>query len=160
MPTQTISDAIAAARDRLTVTERRIAEAVVDEPTLLAFGTVSDLAARIGTSRPSIVRFAGKLGFDGYPALQAVSRQGLSQQLRRPSQRVRDGRATRTSDLERLTAAISALGGLVGSGELSELAPRIAAARAVWIASGETSRAAAHHAPQRPRHHPLGSPPA
>ena len=141
---QTISEAIAAVRDRLTSTERRIAEAVVDEPTLLAFSTVSDLAARIGTSRPSIVRFAGKLGFDGYPALQAVARQGLSQQLGRPSQRVRDGRATRTTDLETLTAAISALGGLVSAGELSALAPRIAAARAVWIVSGETSRAAAH----------------
>ena len=144
MPAATISEAIAAARDRLTLTERRIAEAIVDEPTLLAFGTVSDLAARIGTSRPSIVRFANKLGFDGYPALQAVARRSLSQQLGRPGQRVRDGRTTRTTDLETLTAAISALGGLVGAGELSELAPRIAAARAVWIASGETSRAAAH----------------
>lgn len=144
MPPQTISEAIAAVRDRLTSTERRIAEAIVDEPTLLAFGTVSDVAARVGTSRPSVVRFASKLGFGGYPALQALARQGLTQQLGRPSQRVREGRRTRTSDLETLTAAISTLGRLVRVGELSALASRIAAARAVWIASGETSRAAAY----------------
>ena len=59
-------DLIAAASNTLTPTDRRIAEAVLGEPTLLAFGTVTDLATRVGTSRPSIVRFATKLGFEGY----------------------------------------------------------------------------------------------
>ena len=67
MSPESLSQLIAAAGDRLTPTERRIAEAVVAEPTLLAFGTVSNLAAAVGTSRPSIVRFATKLGFEGYP---------------------------------------------------------------------------------------------
>ena len=56
------SDLIAAVSSDLTPTERRIAEEVLTEPTLLAFGTVPDLANRVGTSRPSIVRFANKLG--------------------------------------------------------------------------------------------------
>ena len=64
------SQLIASVSDRLTKTELRIAQAVLDEPTLLAFGTVSDLAERVGTSRPSIVRFATKLGFEGYTELQ------------------------------------------------------------------------------------------
>jgi len=66
----TVTELIARAGGELTPTERRIAEVLVSEPTLLAFGTVSDLANRIGTSRPSIVRFANKLGFDGYASLR------------------------------------------------------------------------------------------
>jgi hypothetical protein len=38
-------DLIAAVSSDLTPTQRRIAEAALAEPTLLAFGTVSDLAA-------------------------------------------------------------------------------------------------------------------
>ena len=89
MAPTTTAELIAAVGDRLTPTERRIAEAVLAEPTLLAFGTVSDLAARVGTSRPSIVRFATKLGFEGYSDLQDHVRLGLSQRLSRPTERVR-----------------------------------------------------------------------
>ena len=38
------TDLIAAVSSDLTPTERRIAEEVLNEPTLLAFGTVSDLS--------------------------------------------------------------------------------------------------------------------
>ena len=41
------SELIAAVSGELTPTERRIAEEVLSEPTLLAFGTVSDLATRV-----------------------------------------------------------------------------------------------------------------
>jgi DNA-binding MurR/RpiR family transcriptional regulator len=51
-------DLVAAVSSTLTPTERRIAEAVLAEPTLLAFGTVSDLASHVGTSRPSNGRCA------------------------------------------------------------------------------------------------------
>ena len=82
-------DLVAAVSSELTPTERRIAEAVLAEPTLLAFGTVSDLAGRVGTSRPSIVRFANKLGFEGYTLLQQHVRSDLSHRLSRPSERIR-----------------------------------------------------------------------
>ena len=64
-------------------------EEVLAEPTLLAFGTVSELADRVGTSRPTIVRFANKLGFDGYTQLQRHVRSDLSHRLARPSERIR-----------------------------------------------------------------------
>ena len=88
-PEYSTLDLVAAVSRELTPTERRIAEAVLAEPTLLAFGTVSDLADRVGTSRPSIVRFANKLGFQGYTLLQQHVRSDLSQQLSRPSERIR-----------------------------------------------------------------------
>ena len=43
-PETSALDLVAAVSSDLTPTERRIAEAVLAEPTLLAFGTVSDLA--------------------------------------------------------------------------------------------------------------------
>lgn len=139
-----ISEAIVDAGDRLTPTERRIAEAVVAEPTLLAFGTVSDLAHHVGTSRPSIVRFAAKLGFAGYPTLQEAARAGLSRRLSTPSDRVRRDQATSVGDLRTLTATLGPLESIVDSGLIAALAPRIAKATSVWIATGETSKASAH----------------
>lgn len=139
-----IPDLIASVSERLTPTERRIAEAVLAEPTLLAFGTVSDLASRVGTSRPSIVRFANKLGFEGYSRLQEQVRAGLSEQLSRPSQRIRH-------QDELLAPARTALEGAIGTvfealdgDRLAALAGPIVRARNVWILSGETSRAGAH----------------
>ena len=96
-------DLIAAVSSELTPTQRRIAEAALAEPTLLAFGTVSDLADRVATSRPSIVRFATKLGFEGYTELQQHVRSDLSRRLSRPSERIR-------SDDKRAASARTAIG--------------------------------------------------
>ena len=87
-PQPSIKDLIAAAGDRLTATERRIVEAVIEDRTLLAFGTVTDLASRVGTSRASIVRFAKKLGLGGYTDLQDYARAGMAREISRPSERI------------------------------------------------------------------------
>lgn len=144
MTSTTISEAIAGVSESLTPTERRIAQALIADPTLLAFGSVSDLAASIGTSRPSIVRFATKLGFDGYPALRLSAREGLSQQLSRPSDRFRGDQTTRSDDLQTMLNALGELSKFIDDEQLATVAPLIADASAVWIVSGETSRAAAH----------------
>jgi DNA-binding MurR/RpiR family transcriptional regulator len=142
-PTST-SDLIAAVSSDLTPTERRIAEEVLTEPTLLAFGTVSDLADRVGTSRPSIVRFANKLGFKGYTSLQKHARSDLSHQLARPSERIRRGE--RTAPLARVAIqdAITSVFASIADGHLTKLAAPLVRARNVWVLSGETSKAGAH----------------
>ncbi|NIM64143.1 MAG: SIS domain-containing protein [Acidobacteria bacterium] len=137
-PAQT-SQLIAAVGDRLTPTERRIAQAVLEEPTLLAFGTVSDLAARVGTSRPSIVRFATKLGFDGYTSLQTHVRRGLSDQLARPSDRIRNEHAGRERD--EIAAGIDSVFEAIDQGRFEIFSKLIVKAKRVWVATGETSRA-------------------
>jgi DNA-binding MurR/RpiR family transcriptional regulator len=139
-----ISTLIAEAGNRLTPTERVLAEAVLEDPTLLAFGTVSDLAERSGASRPSVVRFATKLGFEGYADLQEQVRADLTQRLSRPSQRIRledEAPAPRRQALE--AACASAFAALEGD-RLASLATPIVQAENVWILSGETSRAGAH----------------
>ncbi len=135
---------IAAAADRLTPTERRIAEAVLAEPTLLAFGTVSDLASHVGTSRPSIVRFAHKLGFGGYSELQASVRETVAEQVTRPSQRIRHDGSTNAAVKAAIDLAIVSVFAAIEDGRLSSLAAPLVRARAVWIVTGETSRAGAY----------------
>ena len=137
----TISEKIAAASERLTPTERRIAEAVLTDPTLLAFGTVAHLATLVETSHPTIVRFAAKLGFEGYSDLQEHVRAGFTQQLLRPSQRIRHQQPS--SAIAAMEGALSSVIQVVDNGQLVALAKPIRKARRVWILSGETSRAGA-----------------
>lgn len=138
-----IEQRIAAVSDRLTPTERRIAEAVLADPTLIAFGTVSDLAGRVPTSRPSIVRFAAKLGFGGYSDLQRWTRDALSRRLSSPSQRIRQqrgGSPARDTVVDAILRTFEVLDGK----RLAALATPLVEASNVWIISGETSLAGAH----------------
>lgn len=139
-----IEDLIATQNDRLTPTERRVADVVLRDPGLLAFGTVAELAERADTSPPSIVRFAAKLGFEGWKDLQTQVQAGLSDRLSRPSQRIRRqdeavGPIRRTI-LDAVDDALTEL----GPERFAALSAPIVAARAVWILSGETSMAGAH----------------
>jgi DNA-binding MurR/RpiR family transcriptional regulator len=144
IPADSPAELIAAASNDLTPTERRIAEAVLDDPSLLAFGTVAELARQVGTSRPSIVRFAVKLGFDGYTDLQGHVRTGVSQRLFKPSDRIRhdDEKQTERSRVV-LTDAVSAVFDATDDDRLPALGDPIAAADTVWVVSGETSQAGA-----------------
>ena len=137
-------DLVAAVSSELTPTERRIAEAVLAEPTLLAFGTVSDLADRVGTSRPSIVRFANKLGFKGYTLLQQHVRSDLSHQLSRPSERIRRDGKSAPPVRHVISGAISSVLDTLESGQIADLAEPVVRAEKVWVLSGETSQAGAH----------------
>ena len=135
------SQLIGSVSGRLTKAERRIAQAVLEEPTLLAFGTVSDLAARVGTSRPTIVRFATKLGFAGYTELQAYVRRGLSDHLSRPADRIRSDDHGVEDERAEIVAAVESVFDVVEQGRFEEFSKHICAAERVWVATGETSRA-------------------
>ena len=139
-----IEDLIAAAGDRLTPTDRRIAGAVVSDPSLLAFGTVADVAGRVGTSPPSVVRFAGRLGFEGFRDLQAHVRDGLSARLGRPSERIRrdDGALGRVRGA--VEGAVRTAFATLEDPRLDALAAPVATAASVYVVSGETSMAGAH----------------
>lgn len=142
-PSASAPDLVAAVSGELTPAERRIAEEVLAEPTLLAFGTVSDLAHRAGTSRPTIVRFANKLGFDGYTQLQRHVRSDLSHRLARPSERIRheDGKAPPAKTV--INNAIASVFEAIDGPRLALLAEPVVRAEKVWILSGETSRSGA-----------------
>ena len=138
-----LSDLIASAGQRLTPTERLLAEAVLADPTLLAFGTVSDLASRVGTSRPSVVRFATKLGFEGYADLQKRVREVMSGHLARPSERIRHLEGVVEPARIAVEAAVAKAFASLDQDRLARLADPIARARNVWVLTGETSQAGA-----------------
>ncbi|MFF3332416.1 MurR/RpiR family transcriptional regulator [Streptomyces sp. NPDC002888] len=50
--------------------QRRIAQYLIEHITEAAFLSITDLAERVGVSQPSVTRFAGAVGFSGYPALR------------------------------------------------------------------------------------------
>ncbi|MEE2819260.1 MAG: MurR/RpiR family transcriptional regulator, partial [Planctomycetota bacterium] len=138
----TIKNLIATANTRLTPTERRIAEAVISDPTLLTFGTVSRLAEKVGTSPPSIVRFATKLGFEGFSELQQHAQSEFSEQVISPSQRVRQDHEGETQ--QKIERAMHHAFDELNSESLANMATPIVSAPQVFILSGETSMAGAY----------------
>lgn len=138
-----IHEFIANVSEQLTPTEQRIATLVLQDPTLVAFGTVSDLAGKAQTSRPSIVRFATKLGFDGYTDLQKWIQSELSAQLSSPSHRIRMSEHAVGPVRAGIEDAIHQTFQTLDDKQLHALAAPIASARKVWILSGETSMAGA-----------------
>jgi DNA-binding MurR/RpiR family transcriptional regulator len=59
---------------RLSPTQRRVAQYLIDHLSEAAFLTSVDLAERAGVSQPAVSRFAAALGFSGYPALREALR--------------------------------------------------------------------------------------
>lgn len=73
----------------LTPAERKVAAVVADDPEAVAFGTVAGVAARAGTSAPSVMRLAAKLGYGGFVDLKADVRAELTRRLRPAAERIR-----------------------------------------------------------------------
>jgi DNA-binding MurR/RpiR family transcriptional regulator len=80
-PQDVISD-LRRSYDELTQSQKRIAEAIVEDPEFVAFATVDKLAARLGVSPSTVVRFAYRLGLNGYQDLQDRVRTVVRSQMR------------------------------------------------------------------------------
>src|SRR5689334_5867475 len=85
----TVADRVHDQRDALTVTERRLAGIVLADPQTVAFGTVAAFARAATTSGASVVRFANRLGYDGFVELQAAVQEELAGHLRPAVERIR-----------------------------------------------------------------------
>lgn len=68
-------------RVRLTPSQRRIMQYIVDNYEEAIFLTASQLAHSVGVSEATVVRLAQALGFDGYPGMQSKFREGLQSRL-------------------------------------------------------------------------------
>ena len=85
------------------------------------------------TSRPSIVRFAHRLGFDGYTELQEYVRSRLSQQLARPSVRIRHDDSTTTAARLALEDAMTSVFEAIEDADIAKLATPVVHADTVWV---------------------------
>lgn len=61
----------------LSTLEAKLAAHLIEQPERWAFESASQLAEQLGVHRSTIVRFAQRLGFKGYPELQSFVRRGL-----------------------------------------------------------------------------------
>lgn len=73
-----------AALGDLSAGERKVGRALLSRYPTAGLETVAALAARAGVSAPTVVRFVGRLGFDGYPAFQAALMREVQDRLGSP----------------------------------------------------------------------------
>jgi DNA-binding MurR/RpiR family transcriptional regulator len=79
--------------ERLTESQRRIAEYIVEHSQAVAFATVDQMAAELDVNPSTIVRFTYRLGLNGFPDLQERMRQLVRGQLSRTSDPVNENDA-------------------------------------------------------------------
>lgn len=145
-PLVDVVDVIARAASTLTPSERRVAEVVLAQPQLVAFGTVADLADAAGAGAATVVRLAAKLGFDGFSSLQQAVQGDLANQLRPAAQRIREqgepGSVAQYLQIEsaNLSATLSALDDATASEVVERLADTD---RRVRVVSGDASQGVA-----------------
>lgn len=82
MTEQDVISELRRAYDELTQSQKRIAEAIVEDPEFVAFATVDKMAARLNVSPSTVVRFAYRLGLNGYQDLQDRVRTLVRSQMR------------------------------------------------------------------------------
>jgi len=83
-----IVDRLAEAASSFTQAEQRAAQLLEKDQPLVAFGSLAEVAAAAGTSGPSVLRMATKLGFSGFSELKEAIQEELSVRLAPPSHRV------------------------------------------------------------------------
>lgn len=79
-PIDSVAETVRSKYDKLTNSQKRIAEAIIEDPEFVAFATVDKLAARLDVAASTVVRFAYKLGLDGYQDLQERVRRQIRKQ--------------------------------------------------------------------------------
>lgn len=72
-----LRDLVASLGERQTETDRRLIDSLLADPRETAFLSANEVANRAGVDPATAVRFARKLGFDGYPSLRARLQQDL-----------------------------------------------------------------------------------
>ena len=122
----------------LTDAERRVAEVVLAVPQQVGFGTVAELARAADVGAASVVRLAGKLGFDGYSDLQDAVRREIADQLGPAAQRIREAAGGARSEFAAIERAnVESTLGSVNDAALDELVARMAdVSSPVVVASG------------------------
>ena len=148
---QDVLSAVRRKYDELTHSQKRIAEAIVEDPEFVAFATVDKLAERLSIAPSTVVRFAYKIGLNGYPDLQERVRKVVRSQMRtRPQGGDADAElashldgtgqsASLLHDLDNLRQTITGL----DADRISEAITAIATARNVFVLGGYASGALA-----------------
>lgn len=82
--TLTVAERMRAGFETLTRAERQLANAMLANYPLLGLDSITAVAAASGVSTPTVVRMARKLGFAGFPEMQAALRDELEATISGP----------------------------------------------------------------------------
>ena len=144
----------AAIRDRMnefTPAERRVARVLLADYPGAGLSTASELAARAGTSAPSVVRFTTRLGMNGFADLQERLRLELSTRASSPVDRViagerlgNDPQPTATMAARRATLITESIAKIPRS-EIDAAVDLLATSRLVLLSGGYFSHLAAEY---------------
>lgn len=80
----TVAERIRSKFERLTRAERQLANAILENYPVSGLGSITTVAEVSSVSTPTVVRMAKKLGFKGFPQLQAALRDELEATLSNP----------------------------------------------------------------------------
>jgi DNA-binding MurR/RpiR family transcriptional regulator len=72
--------------DALSPNDLRIAHRVLDHPALAPFETAESLAAKVGVSKAAVVRFAVRVGYEGFAQLNEALRDEAVAKLSAPQE--------------------------------------------------------------------------
>lgn len=140
--------------DELTNSQKRIAEAIVEDPEFIAFSTVDQVGTKLGLNPSTIVRFTYRLGLDGYIDLQNRVRERVRTQLARHEQGGNENGSSATAHLQGTIFASSFEHDLailqrtiaqLSAEELSRAVDALVQARRVYLAGGFASYGIAHY---------------
>ena len=81
---QTVAERIRAKFDELTRAERQLANAILENYPASGLGSITAVAEASEVSTPTVVRMAKKLGFGGFPELQAALRAEVEATISNP----------------------------------------------------------------------------
>lgn len=111
-PAETVLNLIQARLGECSPAERRVARAVMASYPAAGLETVAKLSHRAGTSAPSVLRFASRLGFGSFPQFQQALRDELEERSASPL-------TTLNADRSRHPAAVAMLGAEPGRGSFA-----------------------------------------
>ena len=138
--------------ERLTKSERRIAEVILDDPQAATRLSIAALAERASVSEPTVNRFCRKFEPDGYPAFKLRLAQSLVLGVPYVSPSVAQGDDTPTFTNKILDSAVSSLRGLgnqLPSSLVDEVVDHLVSARHIFFfglgVSNAVAQDAQHH---------------
>jgi DNA-binding MurR/RpiR family transcriptional regulator len=138
--------------DRLTQSQKRIAEYIIEHTEAVAFSTVDQMATELGVNPSTIVRFTYRLGLNGFPDLQERMRELVRGQLSRTGDPVGEGEVAAHLDATSFGASLSGdwrnlhrtIAGL-DADAMSRAVNCLARARRVYVVAGFSTFPLAHY---------------
>jgi DNA-binding MurR/RpiR family transcriptional regulator len=147
-----VKDLLRNSVEELTRSERQLAAILLRDYPVAGLQSITKLATAAEVSTPTVIRMARKLGFDGFPDMQAALRDEVSAQMRKPMSK-RDGWVTVAADSHIITQFAEAISANLRH-TLDRLDPKIFDAvakvladpkRTIYLAGGRITRSNADY---------------